>query len=86
MKKNKYLQLSCTLEINLKNFIKKGTEQNIEFAFWNKSLTELYQILTDLTRFHSEGDWLFHASALQCAFPLFFCSFQDGDLFIIKTV
>ena len=57
----------------LKKRHKKGTEQNIEFAFWNKSLTELYQILTDLTRFHSEGDLLFHASALQCALPLFFC-------------
>ena len=28
--------LSCTLEKDFKNFVKKGTEKNIEFAFSNK--------------------------------------------------
>ena len=27
---------SCTLEKDFKNFVKKGTEKNIEFAFSNK--------------------------------------------------
>ena len=70
MKWNECQLLSCTLE--KENFVKKGIEHNIEFAFWNKFLTDLYQILRDLTRSHREGDWLPHLSALERAPSLFF--------------
>ena len=68
MKWNECQLLSCTLE--KENFVKKGIEHNIEFAFWNKFLTELYPILRDLNWSHREGDWLL--SALERELPLFF--------------
>ena len=61
------------MENDFNYFVKKGIEKNIEFAFWNKVLTELYPILRVLTRSHREGDWLLHLSALERALPLFFC-------------
>ena len=61
------------MEKDFNNFVKKGIEHNTEFAFWNKLLTELYPILSDLTQSHREGDWLLHLSALERALPLFFC-------------
>ena len=73
MKWNECQLLSCTLEKDFNNFVRKGIEHNIEFAFWNKFLTELYPNLRDLTRSHRVGGWLLHLSALERALPLFFC-------------
>ena len=56
MKWNECQLLSCTLEKDFNNFVKKGIEHNTEFAFWNKFLTELYPISRDLTRSHRESD------------------------------
>ena len=72
MKWNECQLLSCTLEKDFNNFVKKGIEQNIEFAFWNKFLTELYPILCDITQ-SDRSDWLLHLKALERALPLFFC-------------
>ena len=40
MKWNECPLPSGTLE-DFNNFVKKGIEHNVEFAFWNKFLTEL---------------------------------------------
>ena len=59
------------LHVLWRRTLKKGIKQNIEFAFWNKFLTELYSILRDWLLHLS--DWLLHLSTLECALPLFFC-------------
>ena len=41
MKWNECPLPSGTLEKDFNNFVKKGIEHNVEFAFWNKFFTEL---------------------------------------------
>ena len=67
------LEALRSLEKDFENFVKNGINQNVEFAYWNHFLTNLYPVLRDLTRSHREGDWLLHVNALQRALPLFFC-------------
>ena len=59
MKWNGCQLLSCTMEKDFNDFVKKGIEQIFELAFWNKFLTELYPILCDSTRSHRERDCYF---------------------------
>ena len=58
--------------MSLHSILKKGINQNSEFTFCNRILTELYLILRDLSQSEREGDWLRHISAMQSALPFVF--------------